>query len=716
MKLTKSKRTKKLKTALMTASLLTAAVPGISYAAEPVPSVYADQSSMNSTLQEQLQKASKNGFIVGDSKGQFRPEDSLTRQELALLLTRAMKLPTENNSIQSAIDAVQKAGIMQGYGNGFYPGQPVSRQELATVLVRVIDGLKLKGGNNVNTSDTQGTSNWASQYVTSALRLGLLPSENGSFEPSSQVERQDVLSVMLDMFVPRQETKTITKISGDIIVLDGVPFIATDKWKKLLSENNAEALEGAIIKYDTLTRGINELGGLEIIKNGTADKPLELHAEGVVLSGVLSISGNNVSIKGNAETKLGEVVVKEGVSTVKIDTAVDKLVVASNKPVTIIGNGAIGELALGTSKSTVTIDDKLKINDVTLPKDKAPGEVITNYKDDTSTKVNGVPPVKPASDSNRVNHSPEIVNSTGWDVTIGDEPTRVLLSSLFTDPDGDHLSYTLTKAVIEPFPFLVIDSFIINTPVIADPADVKIEDGYLVIDPKIVGNTTISIEASDGQYSVKKDYPIHVKAPNHAPVLSDGAETTWNYTEEDIPSTIDLNEFFEDEDLSDLLTFEIVDNNLENIISVSSVNEVATYSLTGNQLVVTPVSAGEMGITIKATDLAGESVTQTFTIKVTAAGGTEIPTDNPGGGTGTETPTDNPGGGSGTETPTDNPGSGTGTETPTDNPGGGSGTETPTDNSGGGTGTETPTDNPGGDTGTETPTDNPGGGSEIPGG
>ncbi|ERT57789.1 S-layer homology domain-containing protein [Megasphaera vaginalis (ex Srinivasan et al. 2021)] len=69
----------------------------------------------------------------------FHPEEPLTRGDLAQLLCQVANLPvTEGGSGEQAMAQVAQAGIMQDGGNGFRPDESVTREELAGILARYL--------------------------------------------------------------------------------------------------------------------------------------------------------------------------------------------------------------------------------------------------------------------------------------------------------------------------------------------------------------------------------------------------------------------------------------------------------------------------------------------------------------------------------------------------------------------------------------------------
>jgi len=102
-----------------------------------------------------VQKAAAIGVVQGVGDNRFNPNDPLTREQAATMLTRlanALEKPlsnqaatfTDNNSVSSwAIEAVgqmQISGIMGGVGdNRFAPKDPYTREQSITTVMRLYD-------------------------------------------------------------------------------------------------------------------------------------------------------------------------------------------------------------------------------------------------------------------------------------------------------------------------------------------------------------------------------------------------------------------------------------------------------------------------------------------------------------------------------------------------------------------------------------------------
>jgi hypothetical protein len=88
------------------------------------------------------------GIATGFGDGTFRPDEHVTRGQMATVLTRAFALPTRaappfrdtaTNVHQGSIAAVASSGIARGFGDGtFRPETDVTRGQMATFLVKAM--------------------------------------------------------------------------------------------------------------------------------------------------------------------------------------------------------------------------------------------------------------------------------------------------------------------------------------------------------------------------------------------------------------------------------------------------------------------------------------------------------------------------------------------------------------------------------------------------
>ncbi|MFC4305183.1 cadherin-like beta sandwich domain-containing protein [Cohnella boryungensis] len=99
---------------------------------------------------EAIASVRRSGLMLGDDKGLFRPDASITRAELASIIARLLpsgatgrsELPTDvqGHWAAGAIGKALEAGILKGYPNGtFQPDRQLSRAEAVRVLNQLLE-------------------------------------------------------------------------------------------------------------------------------------------------------------------------------------------------------------------------------------------------------------------------------------------------------------------------------------------------------------------------------------------------------------------------------------------------------------------------------------------------------------------------------------------------------------------------------------------------
>ncbi|WP_458123555.1 S-layer homology domain-containing protein [Paenibacillus sp. Z3-2] len=159
-----------------------------------------------------------NKFIVkGVNDDTFAPENPVTRAEFAALLVRSLGLPEHQQTsvfadipsaqwYTGAVGTAQAAGLINGYGDGlFRPETPITREQMAVILVRALDFAGLKPQLNTDAlnvlADRATLSVWASDSVSILLEAGLmegmLPNRVSPKEMATRAQSAAVLNRLL---------------------------------------------------------------------------------------------------------------------------------------------------------------------------------------------------------------------------------------------------------------------------------------------------------------------------------------------------------------------------------------------------------------------------------------------------------------------------------------------------------------------------------------
>ncbi len=146
------------------------------------------------------------------------PNEPVTRAEFAGMLTHTLELVEDEAASQfsdvnsgqnytGAVGAAVKAGLVSGYGdNTFRPDNPISREEMAAITIRAITaaGINLEAidANAViaRFNDGNEISVWAKTPVAAAVEAGIIyGKESGDLAPSACATRAEAMAILARM-------------------------------------------------------------------------------------------------------------------------------------------------------------------------------------------------------------------------------------------------------------------------------------------------------------------------------------------------------------------------------------------------------------------------------------------------------------------------------------------------------------------------------------
>jgi len=173
---------------------------------------------------------SKN-IISGFPDGSYRPDQPLTRAQMAKLISLAKELPLTSAAANSMlfsdvpsdhwaaayIRASAASGIVKGYPEGiFKPGNQITRGELAIMLRRAIEMPVLKPAKS--TFSDVSTGYWAFGDIETVAHYGIMTGDaNGKFRPAEQATRAEI-AVSLYRMMNADLTPPVEEDNRKIIV------------------------------------------------------------------------------------------------------------------------------------------------------------------------------------------------------------------------------------------------------------------------------------------------------------------------------------------------------------------------------------------------------------------------------------------------------------------------------------------------------------------
>lgn len=156
---------------------------------------------------ENINKASKLGYVKGVSESEFAPDKNITRAEIAAIFVRCLKLEatknaeysdvSENEWYHKNVSAITEAGYMAGFNGSFRPNDNITREELSSIAMRILSEIEAEGGFE-EFADNSEISDWAKKDIEKAVRMGImLGRENNIFAPRANVTRAEAVTVVL---------------------------------------------------------------------------------------------------------------------------------------------------------------------------------------------------------------------------------------------------------------------------------------------------------------------------------------------------------------------------------------------------------------------------------------------------------------------------------------------------------------------------------------
>lgn len=194
-------------------------------------------------------------LIQGYRDGNFKPDQAISRVEFMTLMNRVFRFVDEEEIVFSDVSASSSfysemkkaiaAGYISGYSDGtIRPGDSISRQEAAVILVRVFR-LSSVAKNESALTDLGSLPSWSKEAVNALVMEGYATGyKDQTFKPNNKITRAEAL-------------RLINNISGEILNQAGTYADVTSK--NIIINTANITLKNTTIEGDLyLTEGIAE--------------------------------------------------------------------------------------------------------------------------------------------------------------------------------------------------------------------------------------------------------------------------------------------------------------------------------------------------------------------------------------------------------------------------------------------------------------------------
>lgn len=318
--------------------------------------------------------------VISGYDGLFRPDDSITRGEMAVIMDKVMKYQVKAENTFSDLDQnfytdsvlkANQAGIMRGSDGAVRPKDNITREE-ASVLICQAFGIDPIETATSKFNDSDKVSTWAAGYVNALLQKGYISGKgDNNFDPQGNITRGEAVTMFNNIvkgFYHQAGTYT-ENITGNVVV------------------NTPET----VLKDMSVTGDI-------FVTQGVADGNLTL--ENVKAPTVIVRGGgvNSVKITGNSEigtvkvekqdgdvrvvtdgtAKVSNVYIKDGSKNSVLEGNMDKIQVDASNSTVRITNATVKELNVTKESAKVVLDEKSIVDKLTIAETAANASVEIN--------------------------------------------------------------------------------------------------------------------------------------------------------------------------------------------------------------------------------------------------------------------------------------------------------------------------------------------------
>lgn len=168
--------------------------------------------------------------IITGSDGKFRPNDKITRGEIAIILDRIFKFQFKSSNNFNDLDnsyytdpllKCNYADLIKGNNGKIRPKEYISREEVITIFARALQ-LDIESKKKYkNFKDYKMISSWAIEAVNSMVCEGFVNGDsNNNFNPKSYISRAEVVKI-LDNCITSLYSKKGTysnSVTGNVVI------------------------------------------------------------------------------------------------------------------------------------------------------------------------------------------------------------------------------------------------------------------------------------------------------------------------------------------------------------------------------------------------------------------------------------------------------------------------------------------------------------------
>jgi len=176
----------------------------------PTPALFTDITGHG--LKAYIEQAAATGIVSGYADGTFKPNQNLTRVQAASMIVQALGLTTDEVALfddianyadktKADINAAYKYGIARGNNGKFKPNDPITRAQLALMIERAYElgtGVPYKASQTASFSDLGNYSAETANAISMLSELNIANGFDGKFMPNNATTRAQAAKMFVN--------------------------------------------------------------------------------------------------------------------------------------------------------------------------------------------------------------------------------------------------------------------------------------------------------------------------------------------------------------------------------------------------------------------------------------------------------------------------------------------------------------------------------------
>ena len=327
----------------------------------------------NGWSREAVASAVENGLLRG-SDGKLDPTGLLTRAQLATVIVRAFGATAEadlsgftdvkaEDWYYSALAKAKGMAVMNGTsGSTMSPDRPISRQEVFVLLARA---LKLADGKAETLNafkDAESVGAWAVGGTAAMVSAGYVSGSDGYLLPTANITREQFAQILYNIFGTYYQTAGVytNDVNGSLLV--NTPDVVIKDAKIA-----GDLVVGDGVGEGDLTLENVSIGGRLVVRGGGVNS---IHIKGSAISSVVIGKENGaVRVVADSSSKVEYINIADGKDDVIIEGKVNTIAVENEAVPVILKNATVDTLQVNGDKAEISLVGKTDVKTLDVAKD-----------------------------------------------------------------------------------------------------------------------------------------------------------------------------------------------------------------------------------------------------------------------------------------------------------------------------------------------------------